>query len=87
MSAQRLSPRSVRRIAASTGLDVVRGWSHGDTVLTFATRDHQHGTWHRRTGAFTLDPPGSCRRYASCPPAGQPITPEPTAPTTERPTP
>lgn len=64
MSAQPLSPRSVRRIARSIGRPVLRGWSHGGYWLSFVTPDHEHGVWHRRTGEWTLEPDALC--YTSC---------------------
>lgn len=64
MSAQRLNPRSVRRIAASTGLPVLRGWSHGGYWLPFVTTDHRHGRWHRRTHELAWE--DHPMHYTSC---------------------
>jgi hypothetical protein len=67
MGAQRLSDRSVRRIARSTGLTVVRAWGHGDSVMSFVTDDHRHGWWHRRTGEWGWDDPdGVLLHFTSC---------------------
>ncbi|AII28183.1 hypothetical protein VC74_gp87 [Mycobacterium phage Sparky] len=64
MSAQRLSDRSKRRIERSTGLSIVRAWSHGGYIFDFVTDDHRHGAWDKRTGEWTFhtDP----THYSSC---------------------
>lgn len=64
MSAQRLSARSVRRIARATGLDVLHAWSHGGYVMAFVTRDHRHGYFDKKTGDWEFDPDARC--YTSC---------------------
>ncbi|MET7457698.1 hypothetical protein ACWEPZ_37820 [Streptomyces sp. NPDC004288] len=65
MSAQRLSPRSTRRIARTTNLDVVRAWSHGGYSMSFVTADHRHGWWDKKTGQWEweADP---VLHYSSC---------------------
>lgn len=65
MSAQVLSPRSTRRIARSTGLDIVRAWSHGGYIMTFVTADHQHGMWDKKTGEWEWDDDPTFH-YSSC---------------------
>ena len=72
MSAQRLSPRSVRRIERATGQPIVRAWSHGGYVFPFVVADperpdgHRHG-WYDKHGSgswgWADDPP---RHYTSC---------------------
>lgn len=75
MSAQRLSARSTRRIARSTGLDVVRAWAHGGYTMAFVTADHRHGYWHKTTGEwrFAADDE-ALAHYVSC----RELFPEPT---------
>ena len=70
MSAQRLNARSLRRIARVTGLPVVRGWSHGGYVLSFAYsyddwQTHAHGWYDKKTGTWgpVLDQDS---HYSSC---------------------
>lgn len=64
MGAQQLNARSVRRIARSTGLDVIRGWSHGGYVMCFVTAGHQHGWWNKKNEEWGFD----CHpvHYTSC---------------------
>jgi hypothetical protein len=64
LSAQRLNARSTRRIAASTGLEIVRAWGHGGYTHAFVTVDHRHGWWDKKTGqwAYEDDP----MHYTSC---------------------
>lgn len=64
MSAQQLSRRSIKRIATSTGLDIVMAWSHGGYEMAFVTADHRHGTWDKKTGGvqFATSPV----HYSSC---------------------
>ncbi|URN11389.1 hypothetical protein LUW77_03615 [Streptomyces radiopugnans] len=64
MSAQRLSPKSTRRIARSTGLDVIRAWSHGGYTMAFVTADHRHGWWDKKTGDWGID--SKPVHYTSC---------------------
>lgn len=47
MSASRLNARSTRRIARSTGLNVIRAWSDGGYTMSFVTGDHVHGRWNK----------------------------------------
>lgn len=65
MSAQVLSARSTRRIARSTGLDVVRAWSYGGYVMAFVTSAHEHGTWDKKTGEWEWEQP-PVRHFTSC---------------------
>jgi hypothetical protein len=65
MGSQRLSERSTRRIARSTGLDVVRAWAHGGYTFEFVTLDHRHGWWDKKTGEWGLDA-GKPTHYTSC---------------------
>ncbi len=44
-----LNPRSTRRIAGATGLDVVRAWGNGSYTHTFVTAGHQHGWFDVKT--------------------------------------
>ena len=66
MSAQRLSDKSRRRIERSTGLSIVRAWSHGGWGhrIAFVTDDHRHGTWHKSTGEVQWDT--RVLHYTSC---------------------
>ncbi|MEU9415137.1 hypothetical protein [Streptomyces sp. NPDC048272] len=66
MSAQQLSPRSTRRIARSTGLNVVRAWGHGKYVMPFVTADHRHGWWDKKTGKWAFEAEGEVVHYTSC---------------------
>lgn len=60
MGSQRLSPRSTRRIARSTGLDVVRAWAHGGYWFDFVIADpgrpdgHRHGEWNKTSGEWRM---------------------------------
>jgi hypothetical protein len=65
VGAQVLSPRSTRRIARSTGLDIVRAWSHGGYVMPFVTADHRHGTWDKKTSEWEWET-DSTWHYTSC---------------------
>ncbi len=67
MSAQNLSPRSVRRIARSTGIsDIVHGWAHGGYVFAFVTASHRHGYWDKRTGEWDWEDDPSAGHYSTC---------------------
>lgn len=66
MSAQRLSPRSTRRIERSTGLEIVRAWGHGGNVFNFVTPDHRHGSWNKKTGEWQYTDPERVLHYTSC---------------------
>lgn len=66
MSAQRLSPRSVRRIERSTGLHILRAWSHGGYVMAFVTAAHVHGEWDKKTGEYRYIPNSQVVHYTSC---------------------
>lgn len=65
MGSQILSPRSTRRIARSTGLDVVRAWGHGGYTFGFVTPDHRHGWWDKKTEEWGFDE-GKPLHYTSC---------------------
>lgn len=65
MGAGILSPRSTRRIARATGLDVVRAWGHGGYVHGFVTADHRHGSYSLRDGAWEWDQE-PVTHYSSC---------------------
>ncbi|ASR85769.1 hypothetical protein SEA_EDUGATOR_72 [Mycobacterium phage Edugator] len=65
VSAQRLSAKSVRRIERSTGLQIVRAWAHGGYTFEFVTADHEHGTWNKKTGAWSFHT-GRVVHYTSC---------------------
>lgn len=74
MSAQSLGPRWIRRLRRVTGLDVVRGWSHGGYDLAFATADHQHGWFDIKAyrgvtsgQAWGIEEPDQVVHYSSCP--------------------
>lgn len=54
MSAQRLNERNTRRIAAATGLPVIRAWSHGGYVHDFVTQGHMHGWYALKTGEWGI---------------------------------
>lgn len=49
MGMQPLSARSIRRIARTTGLDVIHGAANGGYWHAFVTSAHEHGAWHRHT--------------------------------------
>lgn len=66
LSAQRLSPRATRRIARSTGLDVVRAWSHGGYTMGFVTADHRHGWWDKKTEGWGWEEGDDLVHYTSC---------------------
>lgn len=65
MSAQRLSDRSLRRIANATGLDLVRGWGHGGYVHAFVTADHEHGWYDTKSREYGFDKE-PVMHYSSC---------------------
>ena len=65
MSAQVLNARSTRRIARSTGLNIVHAWGHGGYVMGFVTADHRHGSWDKKTGNWQYDT-GRIWHYGSC---------------------
>lgn len=65
MSAQVLNDRSTRRIARSTGLDIVRAWSHGGYTMAFVTADHRHGSWDKKTGEWEWETDRTWH-YTSC---------------------
>jgi hypothetical protein len=70
MSAQRLSERSIRRIATATGLPIARAWSHGGYTMSFFTLEpavpdgHRHGWFDKKTGEWGWDDGGP--HYTSC---------------------
>lgn len=66
MSAQVLNDRSTRRIARSTGLDVVRAWAWGGYTMYFVTADHRHGWWDKKTSEWGFDEDADVMHYASC---------------------
>lgn len=65
MTASVLNPRSTRRIARSTGLDIVQAWSHGGYTMGFVTTDHRHGWWNKKTGDWGWNT-GDVMHYTSC---------------------
>ena len=72
MGAQLLGERKTRRVAAATGLDVVRVWAHGGQhVQFFATRGHEHGWYDPGTGAWGWEE-NLTAHYESCPPDPEP---------------
>lgn len=74
MSAQRLSPKSTRRIGRATGLEIVRAWSHGGYTFDFVVADaespahHRHGWFDKKTEVWDLYPedPDSITHYDTC---------------------
>jgi hypothetical protein len=66
MSAQRLSPKSTRRIATSIGEPVLRAWGHGGYTMDFVTPDHRHGWWEKKTGEFGFYSPENTIHYDTC---------------------
>jgi hypothetical protein len=66
VGAQRLNDRSTRRIARSTGLDVVRAWSSGGYEFDFVTADHRHGWWSKRDGSWGWAGDDVTPHYSSC---------------------
>lgn len=67
MSAQRLGPRTIRRLAQSTGEPVRMAWSHGGYVFDFVTPDHRHGWWSKKTGEWGWTAADRLMHYSSCP--------------------
>jgi hypothetical protein len=65
VSAQRLNAKNTRKIAAATGLPVIRAWGHGGYTHDFVTRGHLHGWYDLKTGAWgiQLKP----MHYTTCP--------------------
>lgn len=64
MSAAGLSPRSTRRIALATGLEITRAWGHGGYVFAFVTPEHRHGWYDSKTGEWGWDE--RVVHYTSC---------------------
>ncbi len=64
MSAQHLNAKSVRRLIRATGLDIIRGWSHGGYTLGFVTAEHRHGWFDKKTGEWGYD--DITMHYTSC---------------------
>ena len=64
MSAQQLSPRSIRRIERATGLKLRMAWSHGGYTMGFATEDHRHGWYDKKSGEWGFEEPTV--HYSSC---------------------
>jgi hypothetical protein len=52
MGSSRIGARKTRKMAAATGLDIIRAWSHGGYVHSFVTADHQHGYYDLKTGEW-----------------------------------
>jgi hypothetical protein len=68
MGAQRLSERKTRKVAAVTGLPVIRAWAHGGYVYDFVTAGHLHGWYDLKTGEWGIE--ATVRtHYNTCPPA------------------
>lgn len=63
MSAQVLGARWLRRAHRITGLEPVRGWSHGGYWLGFVTKDHVHYVVHTSSREWELS---ECPSYGSC---------------------
>jgi len=62
-----LNPKSTRRIARSTGQEVVRAWSHGGYTMHFVTPEHRHGWWDKKTGEWGWhDTDDRIDHYTSC---------------------
>lgn len=66
MSAQRLNGRNTRKIAAITGLPVIRAWGHGGYVHDFVTAGHLHGWYSLKTGEWGIET-GLVMHYDTCP--------------------
>jgi len=66
MGAQRLSERKTRKIAAATGLPVIRAWGHGGYTHDFVTRGHLHGWYHLKDGTWGIQA-GRIWHYDTCP--------------------
>lgn len=65
MSVQRLSSNSIRRIARVIDLPTItRSWSYGGYVMEFATWDHEHGWYDKKTGEWDIDK--DARHLTSC---------------------
>lgn len=68
MSASPLGARKLRKIEATIGEPVLRGWSHGGYWLGFVTPDHRHGWWNVKSHEVewvAADAP-SYTHYTSC---------------------
>jgi len=55
MGSQRLSPRSVRRIAKATGEEIAFAVGHGGMVHEFVTEGHRHGWFNIKSGEWGWD--------------------------------
>jgi hypothetical protein len=66
MGAQRLNERNTRKIAAVTGLPVIRAWGHGGYVHDFVTRGHLHGWYSLKTGEWGIET-SRVTHYDTCP--------------------
>lgn len=72
MSAQRLSPKSTRRIERATGLQIVRAWSHGGYTFDFVIADaespvhHWHGQFDKKTGEWSVALEPDVTHYDTC---------------------
>lgn len=66
MGTQVLSPRSMRRIARSTGLEILRAWASGGYVFGFVTPGHRHGWWDKKTGEWGWETDDDFCHYTSC---------------------
>jgi hypothetical protein len=66
MGWRKLSPRSTRRIAQTTGLDIVHAAGCGGYVHWFLTADHRHGHYDIKTSEYELLPPDDPCTHTSC---------------------
>lgn len=66
MSAQRLGPKKVKKVAMATGLDVVMAWSHGGYAFNFVTVGHEHGWWDSKSGKHEFYEDQDHAHYSSC---------------------
>jgi hypothetical protein len=66
MGSQRLGAKRIRRVARSTGLEIVRAWAHGGYTFDFVTTDHRHGWWDSKTGDWGWLEGIRLTHYTSC---------------------
>lgn len=66
MSAQRLGPKKIKKVAAATGQDIVMAWSHGGYAFNFVTAEHRHGHWDSKSGEWAFYEDQERAHYSSC---------------------
>lgn len=66
MGTQLLGAKWLRKLSATTGKTVVRGWAHGGYTHEFITEDHEHGLFDMKTGEVWWVPNEEVIHYTSC---------------------